>query len=171
MASNQTATALTDEPAFAVHVEPEGFTRTEKGTISGVVYIKVGNNYAFPDDRWRDVVVDDLNLWLSNALVLHDGTGNHRECWFMDGGFQFDIEAQSDGHWLIRFLDTRREEAVIEREEVFEPSVVIEALLEAAEVTLKTCRERGWSAVRLDDLAANYATLNQPRGLPSPVAA
>lgn len=166
--SNQITTV--NGSVFSVCVVPESFTRTEMGTISGIVYIKVGHDFAFPDTVWDDVVVEDLNLWVSNALTLYNGIGTHRECWFMDGGFQFDIEAQKSGLWTVRFLDTRREEAVLVREESFEPQVVIKALLDAAKTTIEVCRKKGWSHVRLNDLAVGYSKLAQVRNELSPVA-
>lgn len=145
--------------SFSVEVLPETFTKTKSGNVIGAIHINA-DGFAFPDNSWDDFVVRILGWWLEEVSKLCFETDENCSCYFMDGPFRYDIEARNNALWQIRFIDDRGSETCV-LENVFEPRIIVSAILSAAGKVVQTCHERGWASDDLDTLAAHYSKLSQ----------
>lgn len=154
---------------FSIKVLPETFKRSGRTSVVGIISLKIGSA-AFPDDMWYDFPVSIVSWWLREALKICSGIDKQGACLFMDGPFQYDIEAQDDGRWKINFIRRGTDDATVLLEGTFNPCAVMDALLSAADIVIKTCREKEWNSSDLERLVERYLRLNQLLSQLSPAA-
>lgn len=138
-----------------VHVDVNSLNMFERGSITGVVSLRIGNDY-FPEQRWNDFLVIVLGWWLDRMLQLWLGQVEDREgvkCSFMDGAFYFNVSPLNEERWLVECWKgvpgiERECEAEVER------SAFMQDLLSCASLVLNACQSKGWKKRELDELAA-----------------
>lgn len=125
---------------FAVHTLPETYEPT-LSDIVGVIYVQA-DDYAFPDKGWTDFGVEIVGWWLDVLSKLLSGAEKRGSCKFMDGPFRYDLEANDNGGWHIRFIKeyTSREECVLEGD--VKAEAVVAETLDAARTLLELCRSK-----------------------------
>lgn len=72
-------------------------------SIYGTLFIKIGEKF-FPHNQWGDLVVECLNMWVDNAIMLYKGKRGYKEkFYFMDGPYYYFIEKQNETESLLSF--------------------------------------------------------------------
>lgn len=167
--------AQLNESPFAVQVVPRSFKKSSADTITGVVCITIGDKFMFPDAVWDDIVVEVVSWWMRCIAGMLERSERECVCQFMDGDFQYVVEVQNDGLWLMRFvhghLEFNPDTAKVLREALYEPHGVVDAVLRAAQVCVDACHALGWTTLDTEQIARDYVRLSQARDLLSPVVA
>lgn len=161
------------EPIFNINVQPETFSKSSVDTITGVIYVNA-NGFTFPGEGWDDIVVEIVRWWVAGVIHMVETGADEFVCQFMDGDFQYSIQAHEGGLWCVRFvrghMEFHPETAQVLHEKTYKPQTVIDALLRAAEVCIEACRERGWKTYHTEQITRDYARLSEQRRGLAPVA-
>lgn len=113
---------------------------------AGVVYAGLRlrlNDVLFPHAEWTDFVVVVLDWWASAALRLLSHAPTTVEIRFMEGPFLVEVQAQIDGAWRLKLVETKCPSVVI-AEGIVDALPLIRSIWSTSDDALALCRQRGW---------------------------
>lgn len=100
---------------------------TAGGPITGVVYVSI-DDWAFPEDGWRDFVVTILGWW-SETICSLSGSDTCRLS-FMDGPFAIDVY-RHDSDVRLRFVTRGVRAETVEKEAPIAYMELVRAIADA----------------------------------------
>src|SRR5262252_3125271 len=95
---------------ITLKIDPESLHRTKMGTISGEIWLQ-GNEWAFPAERWNDIVIPVLSAWLAAVSDLWRGVRKRDLVHFMDGPYFVERTASANQIELLLTTDRPHGEA------------------------------------------------------------
>lgn len=123
-----------------VVVDPERAGRTSHLVFTGVT-LRTGAE-AFPTESWTDFTVVVLSWWIPAVSRVY-ANGRREQLSFMEGPYWAEIWRDAAGSWSADLVENRRHRRVL-RTITFDAEEFANSLVQAADVTLRLCRERGW---------------------------
>lgn len=139
----------------------DSLTRTTRGQISGIIYVRV-KGIPFPDPQWSDAVVVILLTWLRALAMFSSGAAETVRLPFMDGPFQIEVRRQ-DGETVLTGVDSRSPE-----QPGFNLTLDVDELIRsigrAAEGVVSVCTARQWLSRDVEQLNAAAREVRSRRG-------
>jgi hypothetical protein len=144
---------------FSIDSLPKTFRKSGRGSITGEISVRLGNE-AFPDARWNDFVVVIMGWWLEEIHKLTTGVASISYCRFMDGPYWFSVGSGRGGNLLVRCMDDKNgvkcvSEGLCTRESV------LSSVLFAADLTIRKCQDESWLSSVLESLIRSYDALRK----------
>ena len=134
-------------------IKPETLNKSNGGPITGMIYFDFGD-VRFPGGGWVDFPGNLMSWWIAELLRVAGSKNANGLFRFMDGLPEIRFQFSSPGTCELRGLENGQNN--------FTRSVSVEdlqrALVEAADVLVVACTERGWD----DD--AYHARTSAERG-------
>jgi hypothetical protein len=149
---------------FRVMVRPQTMDKTTLGTISGQIWLQVGDS-CFPCKHDSDMVVALLAYWPEELLKLYASRKRVR-CYFLDSPHHLSVSWVGK-KWRIRCVRRggTRPSGVIATKCLLDttqrPVAVLQALHEAGLKVLRTCQLRGWDNRDVESLRRTAQTLKR----------
>lgn len=147
---------------FAVEIDEESIERSEKGSITGSIWLKMDDT-AFPEQGWNDFIVVVLGWWTNEAAALIAGTKRRGELVFMDGPFSVEVSAEGE-RWKVECNRRRRNGKTLEHRATIGVSDVAAALVRAADTVLGRCEKGQWTSPDIEELQRGRDALAHAAG-------
>jgi len=144
------------QTSFTVHVEPQAFVK--RRLVSGPIWLEASGKH-FPSKEWDDFPVAILGSWLGNLRPLILDQLTVCECPFMDGPYEFDVQADSAHEWTVAFAEHDANKKTVLHKSKLNPKVLIGTLLSSAEAVAQFCRQAEWVDDDLLELEARISDL------------
>ena len=149
-------------PLFSIRIVLDTLSKQPSGAITGVIHLKL-DEITFPESDWNDFVIVILGWWLRDIRSLIDEHSQSCICRFMDGPFQFEIEAAKPDAWVIRFVRRTRSRNEYLTERIAARQDIVDEMLATTKSVIDACLENEWDTVEISTLKENYASILQPK--------
>ncbi|MGJ1323035.1 hypothetical protein ACR780_10110 [Sphingobacterium faecium] len=90
-----------------LNFDKESLDISSKKVITGVIALKIKNDFYFPEKNWNDSIVVLLNSWIQNLEQILSNQTSEVLCNFFDGPFSFMIIKKDDRHEIKFFLNKK----------------------------------------------------------------
>lgn len=130
-------------------ITPSSFNRSSLGSVSGEIYLQMGNSF-FPEKHWSDLVVPVAAEWVRATANIIFGNSTWEEVFFMDGPFSVKLAIETDNSIRLDLLGPQRYpvgHTVIDAADLFR------SVQRAGRAVLDECQRRGWNSTDLEKLA------------------
>ncbi|MBV8758268.1 MAG: hypothetical protein JO257_13360 [Deltaproteobacteria bacterium] len=129
---------------LSVVVDPARARCTRGGNVCAEIMLLAAGK-AFPTESWTDFAVVLLSWWVP-AIARVAADGRREELRFMEGPYWAEVWCDASGAWRADLVEHRRRQEVLRTLE-FDVVKFAHSLMDAADVTLRLCRERdSWSS-------------------------
>jgi hypothetical protein len=147
---------------FAVEIDPGTIERSQSGSITGTIWLKI-EAAEFPERTWNDFVVVILGWWANEAAELVAGTKTRGEFMFMDGPFSVSIAADGES-WQLDCNRRRRDGLVREHRAKAAATDIANSLVRSADAVIALCKRNAWQSSEIDELERGRAALAHAAG-------
>lgn len=143
------------EQTFSVNVLLDTLVNSSTGSITGKICVETAT-ITFPEIEWNDFVVIIIEWWLKELTSLTTGECTKGTCRFMDGPFEFQIDARDPERWLIHFIRKGKfsDEQIAWNE--LAPDTVIAGVMSGAKSIIDVCQQKEWHSPELTSLINTY---------------
>ena len=138
--------------AVALVVDARSLKRTDRGTISGVVYAQL-DKLSFPERNWTDLVVRVLVGWLDTISKLARGASWEERFYFLDGPFAIEFTLNQNGAVQVRSIESRLAGDFVAGEYQTDLDTLLTNARSVADDVLAECFRLGWTNPSLESLA------------------
>jgi hypothetical protein len=140
---------------FAVHVAPSSLTRTQRGQVTGLLWLEL-HQQSFPVREWSDLPVAVMAMWSRQTISLLLRESGSELLRFMDGPFAVSATLVGEERVRLEALQDARPVGPFVELSLHEFATT---LLATASVLLKACHLRSWTSSDLDriELAVAHA--------------
>jgi len=147
---------VADQQTFKVEVLPDTLIRRSSGSITGHIWITIGD-WGFPSQGWDDFPVVILSWWIEALLSLSAGENDRARFSFMDGPYFFEIAAPVADVSRVNFYRTVKTGSELLWEHACQFGDIRKAVLSAARTTIDACQEKKWVSTDLNKLISTYS--------------
>ncbi|HEY1903680.1 MAG TPA: UDP-N-acetylglucosamine 2-epimerase [Terracidiphilus sp.] len=125
-------------------VDPGSMTRSQKGTIFGLITFVVAEK-TFPSPGWTDLVVALMGVWIEAVGMVLTGQRNHAQVHFYDGPYSIDLSSTGDGSADLELIwnDASSDRLIaalrVRLRELMKQSMA------AGERVAEICQQRNWT--------------------------
>jgi len=147
---------VADQQTFKVEVLPDTLIRRSSGSITGHIWITIGD-WGFPSQGWDDFPVVILSWWIEALLSLSAGENDRARFSFMDGPYFFEIAAPVGDVCSVSFYRNGQTGSELLREQSCQFGDIRKAVLSAARTTIDACQEKKWVSTDLNKLISTYS--------------
>ena len=139
--------------SLRVVVDLERVGKTRAGPVFTGIAMRADGE-AFPSESWTDFAVVVLSWWIP-AMSRVYADGQREELRFMEGPYWAEVWRDADG-WAADLVEDHAERVV--RTIRFDPQELARSLIDAADATLRLCRDNHWWSSDAENLEASVST-------------
>jgi hypothetical protein len=137
---------------FSIKLTSEAFVR--RRLVSGPIWLEL-DGLSFPAHEWDDFPVVILGFWLTNIQPFLLGQSSVCECPFMDGPYQFNVQAYRKDCVSVTLVERGGEEEKALVTAKVNSVLLVEQMLSAGEIVVHACKRNHW----IDDDLLNLEKL------------